>query len=71
MQNLMSPYERVRRNAAGPILPKLETLLHCGTKRLAMSPPESTQLTQVCQLSAPFPISSAAKPHGCWVSFKK
>ena len=45
MQNLMSPYERVRRNAAGPVLPKLETLLHCGTKRLAMSPPESTQLS--------------------------
>ena len=25
-------------------------------------------LAQVCQLSAPFPTSSAANPHGCWVS---
>ena len=25
-------------------------------------------LTQVCQLSAPFPTSLVANPHGCWVS---
>ena len=28
-------------------------------------------LAQVCQLSARFPTSSAANPHGCWVSLQK
>ena len=28
-------------------------------------------LAQVCQLSAHFPSSSAAEPHGCWVSVQK
>ena len=28
------------------------------------------RLTQVCQLSAPFPTSSAADPHGFWVSLR-
>jgi|GEM_PF-3256833 len=28
-------------------------------------------LAQVCQLWAHFPISSAARPHGCWGSLQK
>ena len=31
----------------------------------------TTVLAQVCQLSARFPTSSAANPHGCWASLEK
>ena len=46
----------------------------CGAHAVAnrgRSAASQVPLAQVCQLSVHFPSSSAAEPHGCWVSVQK
>ena len=50
--------------------------VHEAAERLRVAPSTAFRwrhrfLTQVCQLFAHFPSSSAAEPHGCWVSVQK